>query len=87
MFSHALFAGFVFAYALVSKRVATTSLTGPMLFMVFGLIAGPQVLDLVSLDLDSGFVQLLLEGTLVIVLFSNAAVIDLAAVRREAFLP
>ncbi len=87
MFSLALFAGFVFAYALVSKRVATTLLTGPMLFMVFGLIAGPQILDLVSLDLDSGFVQLLLEGTLVIVLFSDAAVIDLAAVRREAFLP
>ncbi len=58
-----------------------------MLFMVFGLIVGPQALDLISVDLDSGFVQLLLEGTLVIVLFSDAAVIDVRAVRKEAFLP
>ncbi|MFV1971814.1 MAG: cation:proton antiporter, partial [Acidimicrobiia bacterium] len=87
MFSLALFAGFFFAYALVSKRLATTSVTGPMLFMVFGLIVGSRVLDLVTLDLGSGFVQLLLEGTLVIVLFSDAAVIDVRAVRKEAFLP
>ncbi len=87
MFSLALFGGFFFAYALVSKRLATTSVTGPMLFMVFGLIVGPRALDLVTLDLGSGFVQLLLEGTLVIVLFSDAAVIDVRAVRKEAFLP
>lgn len=87
MFSLALFAGLIFAYALVSKRLATTSITGPMMFMVFGLIVGPKALDLVSLGLGSGFVQLLLEATLVIVLFSDAAVIDLRAVRREASLP
>lgn len=65
----------------------STVFTGPMLFVAFGLIAGPRVLDAVSLNLDSGFVQLLLEGTLVVVLFSDAAVIDVRAVRREAFLP
>jgi len=87
VFSLALFAGFIFAYALVSKRLATTSVTGPMLFMVFGVIFGPEALDLISVNLGSGLVQLLLEGTLVIVLFSDAAVIDVRAVRREAFLP
>lgn len=87
MFGLALFAGFIFAYALVSKRLATTSVTGPMLFVVFGLVVGPKALDLVNLNLGSGFAQLLLEGTLVIVLFSDAAVIDIRAVRKEAFLP
>jgi NhaP-type Na+/H+ or K+/H+ antiporter len=87
VFSLALFAGFIFVYALVSKRLSTTSVSGPMLFMVFGLIVGPQALDLINVALDDGFVQLLLEGTLVIVLFSDAAVIDYRAVRREAFLP
>lgn len=87
VFSFALFSAALFAFALVSKRIATTLVTGPMLFMVFGVIVGPQALDLIHVELDSEFIQLLLEGTLVLVLFSDAAVIDLRAVRREAFLP
>jgi NhaP-type Na+/H+ or K+/H+ antiporter len=87
MFSLALVAAALFAYALVSKRIASSMVTGPMLFTAFGLLVGPQVFDVVTVELDSGIVQLLLEGTLVLVLFSDAAVIDLKAVRREAFLP
>ncbi|MEN8041495.1 MAG: sodium:proton antiporter [Actinomycetota bacterium] len=87
MFSLALVAGFTFVYALVSKRLASTWVSAPMLFMAFGLVVGPQALDLVAVDLDDGAIQLLLEGTLVIVLFSDAALIDFGAVRKEAFLP
>lgn len=58
-----------------------------MLFMVLGVVFGPDALGLITVDLDSEFVQLLLEGTLVLVLFADAAVIDLGAVRKEAFLP
>jgi NhaP-type Na+/H+ or K+/H+ antiporter len=87
MFGLALVAAFILAYALVSKRLSTTSVTGPMLFMVFGYLIGPRALDVVTLGLDSTLVQLFLEGTLVIVLFTDAAVIDTRAVRQEAFLP
>ena len=87
MFGLALIAGFIFVYALVSKRLATTWVTGPMLFMVFGFLVGPRALDVVTMELDSELIQLFLEGTLVIVLFTDAAVIDYRAVRREAFLP
>ena len=87
MFSLALVAGFIFAYALISRRLLTTSVSGPMLFMLFGLVVGPQFLDVVTVGLDDGLVQLLLEGTLVIVLFSDAAIIDYRAVRREAAVP
>jgi NhaP-type Na+/H+ or K+/H+ antiporter len=87
MFGLALVAVFILAYALVSKRLSTTSVTGPMLFMVFGYLIGPRALDVVTLGLDSTLVQLFLEGTLVIVLFTDAAVIDTRAVRQEAFLP
>ncbi|MEN8239315.1 MAG: sodium:proton antiporter, partial [Actinomycetota bacterium] len=56
---------------------------------VVGLIldaqgATPQSM---SLELRGSAVQTLLEGTLVIILFSDAAVINLAAVKRDAFLP
>jgi NhaP-type Na+/H+ or K+/H+ antiporter len=87
VFGLALVAVFIFAYALVSKRLATTSVTGPMLFMIFGILIGPRALDVVTLNLGSNLIQLFLEGTLVIVLFTDAAVIDFRAVRREAFLP
>ncbi len=82
-----MFSAALFGYALVSKRIATTVVTGPMLFMVFGVIVGPEALDLIHVELDGHLIQLLLEGTLVLVLFSDAAVIDLRAVRSEAFLP
>lgn len=87
MFGLALVAAFLFAYALVSKRLARTWLTGPLLFMVFGYLVGPRVLDVLTLGLDSALIQIFLEGTLVVVLFTDAAVIDYRAVRREAFLP
>jgi NhaP-type Na+/H+ or K+/H+ antiporter len=87
VFSLALVAAFIFVYALISRRLLTTSVSGPMLFMLFGLIVGPRVLDVVTVGLDNGLVQLLLEGTLVIVLFSDAAIIDYRAVRREAAVP
>lgn len=87
MFGLALVAAFIFLYALLSRRLATTSLTGPMLFMVFGYLIGPRALDLLALGLGDTLIQLFLEGTLVIVLFTDAAVIDIRAVRREAFLP
>ena len=87
MFSLALFSVALFAYALVSKRVSTTMVTGPMLFAALGLVVGPEGLDIISVELDTEFVQLLLEGTLVLVLFADAAVIDVRAARREAFLP
>ena len=87
MFSLALFAAALFAYALVSRRVSTTMVTGPMLFAVLGLVVGPEGLDIITVELDTEFVQLLLEGTLVLVLFADAAVIDVRAARREAFLP
>lgn len=87
MYGLALVAGFIFAYALVSKRLAKTWVTGPILFMAFGYVMGPRALDVLTLGLDSALIQLFLEGTLVIVLFTDAAVIDTRAVRREAFLP
>jgi NhaP-type Na+/H+ or K+/H+ antiporter len=87
VFGLALVAAFVFVYALVSRRLATTSVTGPMLFMFFGILIGPRALDVLTLNLDSNLIQIFLEGTLVIVLFTDAAVINYRAVRSEAFLP
>ena len=80
-------------YALLSRWLGRSSLTGPMLFMAAGvaigliqLVEGTPLLAF-SIELDSEGIQTLLEVTLVIVLFSDAVMIDYRSVRREAFLP
>lgn len=82
-----LLVGFIIAYGLVSRYLATTPITGPILFVGFGLLVGPEALDIVSVKLDSEGIQWLLEGTLVVILFTDAAVIDVRAVRRRLFVP
>ncbi len=81
------------AYALFSRRLSRSSFTGPMLFTAVGLFAAwvtleeGALLSSFALQLESDVVQTLLEGTLVIILFSDAALIDVRRVRRTAFLP
>ena len=79
-------AGVVF-FGLVSRRLESTPLTGPMIFAAFGLIIGGAVLGLADLDLQHGFIHGFAEFTLIMVLFSDAARIDLRVVRRDHGLP
>lgn len=85
--SLAVVALFVLGFGLVSKRIQTTVVTAPMVFVLFGVAVGPSGLGLVNIALDSPAVRLLAELTLVLVLFTDAARIDLARLRREHNIP
>lgn len=80
-------AGFVAVYGLVSGRLATFAVTPPLVFMTFGLVVGPEALDVVALRVDEEFVKVLSELALVLVLFTDAARIDLRVLRAEHDLP
>lgn len=82
-----LLAVFVFAFGLISKRLQSTSLTAPMIFAAFGVIVGPLGFGLVELDTDSDVLRTLAEATLVLVLFADASVIDLQALRKNLSVP
>ncbi len=75
------------AYALVSRRLESTILTPPMIFTLFGFLIGGHVLGWASLDFGHGFIHGLAEVTLILVLFSDAARIDLGLLRRDHDLP
>ena len=75
------------AFGLASGRIQSSFLTGPMLFAAFGLLAGPAVLDLVPMGIDSRALHLLAEITLILVLFSDASTIDLRQLIRDHNLP
>lgn len=75
------------AFGLVSRRLDGTLLTGPMLFAAFGLLAGPTGAGLITLQISNQGLHILAEITLVLVLFSDAASIDLRRLRRDHNLP
>lgn len=87
MVGSAILVGVILAYALFSKFLAKTPITGPIIFVLFGVLAGPEALDLVTVGLTSDTIQVILEGTLVIILFTDAAVIDVAAARKQLTIP
>jgi len=88
-FVPAIVAATFVAFALVSRRLGRTAITGPMVFVALGLVLGPEVLDLFSLQPSRDFelVDLLLEATLVVVLFTDASAINSSHWRDEAAIP
>jgi len=74
-------------YGLVSRSAERANLSAPMAFTAAGVLAGPAVLDAVEVDLTGGPALILAEVALVVVLFSDAARIDLRALSGNAALP
>jgi NhaP-type Na+/H+ or K+/H+ antiporter len=77
----------VLAYALASRRFERSVITAPMFFVAAGIVAGPDALDLVSLNVTHGTAFHVAELALAIVLFSDAARIDIRSLRGNASLP
>jgi NhaP-type Na+/H+ or K+/H+ antiporter len=73
--------------AAISRRLSGTPITPAMLFVAFGILTGPRVLDGVDLESTSSTVRALAEATLTLVLFADASRIDLRNLRRHAGLP
>lgn len=70
----------IFSYALVARRLSDWILTAPMVFLALGW--GMTEAELFHVEGAEEALHLLAEATLVIVLFSDAAAVDLAALRR-----
>lgn len=77
----------ILAYGLVSRRLQTTILTGPIVFVAFGVLVGPHALGLADLDAELPVIKGLAELTLALILFTDASRIDLRLLRREHDLP
>jgi NhaP-type Na+/H+ or K+/H+ antiporter len=77
----------VLAFAAVSRRLDGTSITAPMVFTAIGLVLGAKAAGLVDPSPGGATVKLLASATLAVVLFGDAARIDLRALREEYRLP
>ncbi len=82
-----LVACFIFGFGLYSGRLAESPLTPPLAFVGLGVLFGPWGLNWLHLNVEQGVMHVLAELTLILVLFSDAARIDLSVLRRELGLP
>lgn len=81
-------AGLVFGYGLVSRRLSTTTITPPMIFVAAGILLGDRGLGLIEeTELNVGTIGILAELTLVLLLFTDAIRIDFGRLRRDAAIP
>ena len=80
----------VLGFALVQKKLATTPITGPMIFVGLGLLAGSSALGILEVDTSDDVVtvvDILFQATLVLVLFTDAAALHFNSWKKDAALP
>ena len=62
-------------------------LTAPLLFVAFGFVIGPGGIGLANIDVGHSAIHVIAEFTLILILFTDAARIDLNRVRQDHNLP
>jgi NhaP-type Na+/H+ or K+/H+ antiporter len=87
LISLTIITGGFFLYALISGRFQGTIVTAPLAFVIFGLILGSDGLNVANINVGHSAIQIIAEFTLILVLFTDAARIDLNRVRQDHNLP
>lgn len=77
----------VVGYGLVSNRIERTVITPPMMFTLAGLVVGPLGFALATPDIGNAAIHTLAELTLMLVLFTDAARIDVRTLIRDHNMP
>jgi len=77
----------VLVYSLTSRRVESSPVNGALVFAFFGLIFGSQGLDWLGLNANVEKLGLLAELTLAVVLFSDAANVNLRVLLQNLLIP
>lgn len=77
----------ILAFCLFSGRLKNSVITPPMIFAAFGLVIGSAGLNLFNFPVSHSAIHLLAEITLVLVLFADAARIDLRLLMKDHDLP
>jgi NhaP-type Na+/H+ or K+/H+ antiporter len=87
LLSLAIITGGLLLYSMVSGRLSGTILTAPLIFIAFGFTLGSGGFNLAAVDVGHSAIHVIAEITLILVLFTDAARIDLNRVRRDHNLP
>lgn len=77
----------VFGWAILSSQLARHNVTGPLVFAVAGYLLGNPHWGPLSVDVETASVHVIAEITLALVLFSDAARVNVHELRRDLALP
>jgi NhaP-type Na+/H+ or K+/H+ antiporter len=83
----AIIAVFAFVFSAIAGRLDKTAITGPILFIGFGLLAGPYGFGILDLKLQAVELRIIADMTLALVLFIDAANADLTTLRKHSLIP
>ena len=83
----AIFALFAFFYSIVAGRLERAATSGPIVFVVSGLLMGPLGLGWFDGDVSRTELRVLADLTLALILFIDAANADLAILKRQFRIP
>ena len=83
----AIFASFAFLYSILAGRLEKTPISGPVVFITFGLLVGPLGAGWLQLDVKSTELRVLADLVLALVLFSDAASVNKVVLKSGLSLP
>jgi len=82
-----ILAVFIFLYSLFAKKIETSTLSGPFLALLVGLVFGPLVLNLFQTRVRGEEFKFIAELALALVLFTDASKANLKVLGKNASLP
>lgn len=71
-----ILSSFAFLYCIVAGRLEKSPISGAALFILFGIVIGPIGLDWIELALENTDIRILVDLTLALILYSDAAKTD-----------
>jgi NhaP-type Na+/H+ or K+/H+ antiporter len=83
----AILAAFAFLFSAIAGRNERSAVTGPMIYVLLGLLAGPMVFGVLKLDVQAVELRVIADLTLALVLFIDAANANLSTLRTHAIIP
>jgi NhaP-type Na+/H+ or K+/H+ antiporter len=83
----AVLATFALIFSLIAGRIERSIVTGPMVYIAFGLIAGPVGFGFMVMDIHTTELRVVADLTLALVLFIDASNADLKVLRSHVILP
>ena len=83
----AILAAFAFLYSIVAGRIERTPITGPIVFMAFGFLAGPFGVGWLELEPTNQQLRMLADFTLALILFIDAANADTSVFKTSTIIP
>ncbi len=82
-FALGYFAALLFVYSLISEKVERLSLSGPIVFVAVGVALGPLGLEWFNPSVNFGNGKLLIDLTLALFLFVDAASANLSVLKKK----